>query len=56
MKFKKALSLLNPLLLCLSSAISSLAIDVKTDFPVRPISADTNLRLAERRNTESIVD
>jgi len=32
MKFKKAPSLLIPLLLCLSSAASSLAIGVKTDF------------------------
>jgi hypothetical protein len=32
MKFKKPLFLLNPLLLCLSSAVSSFAIDVKTDF------------------------
>jgi hypothetical protein len=32
MRFKKPLFLLIPLLLCLSSAASSFAIDVKTDF------------------------
>ena len=56
MRFKKPLFLLIPLLLCLSSVASSFAIDVKTDFDratrFRPIQ---NVRVAESRNTESIV-
>jgi hypothetical protein len=56
MKFKKPLFLLNPLLLCLSSAASSLAIDVKTDLDrATRFGPIQNLRVAESRNTKFIV-
>ena len=56
MKFKKPLFLLTPVVLCLSSAASSFAIDVKTDFDRATRFRPThNLRVAESRNTKSVV-